>query len=190
MTAMRLPDGKWDNFTTLADGDTALSFGILKSANVPPYSIDDPNDPTGTKTITITNGKRYYSDVAYAIDVTPTTGAGSTDITISYAEGSNPNDNGGSGHGLGYKTVVTLHKVEGIAESPLSYGLNGMLMARMFTGGMSISPSALGSGYFRMYVGVANGGAGSTEPTETEVFSPGDKAGPYTGSLTITATAV
>jgi hypothetical protein len=134
-----------------------------------------------------TTNQIFMPEHYFAISAGPANGGGNTDVTVSYAEGSNPNAvAGGSGHGLGWKTSATFVKVEGATETPLSsHGPKKLLKS---LSSERITSTELGSGVFRMYVGVVTNPTAPGEPAGAEVISGADKTGSYTGSLVVSAT--
>lgn len=129
----------------------------------------------------------FIPDHYFAIGVGPANGAGSTDVTLSYTEGANPNNaTGGSGHGLGWKTVATFVKLAGTTETPLtSHGPKKLLKS---LSGEHITAAELGTGSLRIYLGIETNPTAAGEPAGAEVISAADKTGSYTGSLVISAT--
>ena len=129
----------------------------------------------------------YMPDHYFAVNAGPIAGAGSTDVTVSYTEGANPNTGaGGSGHGLGWKSVATFARVNGTTETNLvAHGPKKLLKD---LSGEHITPAELGTGTFRMYLGIELNPTATGEPANAEVFSAADRVGSYTGSLVVTAT--
>jgi hypothetical protein len=168
--------GNWS-----ADPVAALNFGNLNST---PVEYQDQNGKT-------VHGINYTSDHYFVINAATTVGAGPTDISLSYSEVKNPNAVSSSGrNGLGYKVVATLIKATGITEPFLTgHGIvNGKILLSDLNN-RSIDKGDLGTGTFRMYLGLVNN-PGVDSPSTGEVFSGVDKPGEYTGTLTITATQV
>jgi hypothetical protein len=124
----------------------------------------------------------------FAIDVGPAGGGGSTDVTVTYTEGANPNaTTGGSGHGLGWKAEGTFVKIAGGTETPLtSHGPKKLL--KSLIGGEHVTLTELSGGTFRMYIGIVTNPTAAGEPAGAEVISAADKTGSYTGSLVVSAT--
>jgi hypothetical protein len=123
----------------------------------------------------------------FAISAGPANGGGSTDVTVSYTEGANPNNvSGGSGHGLGWKTTGTFVKISGTSETTLA--AHGKKLLKDITGGEHVTTTELGTGSFRLYVGIETNPTAAGEPAGAEVISAADKTGSYTGSLVISAT--
>ncbi len=121
----------------------------------------------------------------FAIDVGPGGGPGSTDVTVSYTEGLNPN---APGHGLGWKTTATFMKVAGGVETPIAaHGPKKMLKD---LSSEHVTTAELGSGILRLYVGVVTKDptAAIPDPAASEVITNADKTGTYDGSLVISAT--
>ena len=127
----------------------------------------------------------WLPDHYFAVDVAPGTGAGSTDVTLSYTEGANPNN---PGHGLGWKSTATFMKVAGSTETALSgHGPKKMLKD---LSGEHVLPSVVSGGFLRVDLGVVSKdpSAAIPDPSASEVFTNADHAGAYDGSLVITAT--
>ena len=117
----------------------------------------------------------------FAIDIGPSGGPGTTDVTVTYTEGTNPNT---PGHGLGWKSIATFAKITG-ATTEVALPAHPKKMLKDLAG-EHILASELGTSPLRIYLGIATGGTG--EPTGVEVISNSDKAGAYNGSLVISAT--
>ncbi len=119
----------------------------------------------------------------FALDISATGGAGSTDATFKYTEGANPN---APAHGLGWKSAATFVRVNGTIETPLTgHGTNGKKLLKDVLS-EHIIPTELVGGRLRAYLGVNTGDA--TTPATGEVFSNADRAGTYAGTLLISAT--
>lgn len=134
----------------------------------------------------------YLSNHYFAISAGPAGGAGSTSVSLSYAEGANPNNvAGGSTFGLGWKTVGTFMKVVGSTETPLSGhgGSSGKKMLKDVTA-ETVTTAELGTGTFKLYVGIQTNPSALGEPAGSQVFSAVDKPGIYSGSLVVSATVV
>ncbi|MBF0490835.1 MAG: hypothetical protein HQL15_09545 [Candidatus Omnitrophica bacterium] len=133
----------------------------------------------------------YLPDHYFAINVGAAGGsAASTVVTLSYTEGSNPNNvAGGSTFGLGWKTVGTFAKELGTTETILTgHGTNGKKLIKDLSG-ETVTAAELGSGTFRLYLGiVTDNSAGAPVPPGAQTFSNSDKPGSYTGSLLVSAT--
>ncbi len=128
----------------------------------------------------------WLPDHFYSVDVTPG-GAGSTDVTLAYTEGANPNT---PGHGLGWKSTATFMKVVGSTETALTtHGPKKMLKDLTAE---HVTPAQLGTGFLRVYLGIVtkDPAAVPLDPATSEVFTNADKPGSYDGSLVITATIV
>ena len=92
---------------------------------------------------------------------------------------------------LGWKTVATFKKLANGAESILASHGNtsgNKLLKDLPAPGEHIATTDLGTGTFRLYVGLETNPSDATQPTGSQVFSGGDKPGLYTGNLTISAT--
>lgn len=120
----------------------------------------------------------------FAIDISASGGAGSTDATFTYTEGTNPNS---PGNGLGWKSSATFVRVNGTTETPLAHGTSGKMLLKDLSG-EHITPAELQGGRLRTYLGINTGDA--TTPATGEVFSNADGAGNYTGTLLISVTPV
>ncbi|MCK5601481.1 hypothetical protein KAR91_06425 [Candidatus Pacearchaeota archaeon] len=136
----------------------------------------------------------WLPDHYYAIDVGVSGGAGSTDITVQYTEGSSPSEQP-SDNTLGYKTTASFFSVTGGPapadqdQTPLSTSAGAEALLIDLIGGVSITPTMLDGGFFRAYVGIYAGDDATTFP-EGKPFTNSDVPSPpaYTGTLTITAT--
>ena len=129
----------------------------------------------------------YMPNHYFAVNAGPIAGAGSTDVTITYTEGANPNNfSGGSGHGLGWKSTAAFARVSGTTETPLAS--HGPIKLLKDLNGEHITPAELGTGTFRMYLGIELNPLAAGQPAGAEVFSAADRTGAYSGSLVVTAT--
>ena len=123
----------------------------------------------------------YLPGHYFAIDVGSAGGAGIPDVTVTYTEGTNPNN---PGHGLGWKTTATFVKVVGTTETQLaSHGPKKLLK--------DLSNEQIGfievvGGFLRIYVGIIPGG--TNVPAGGEPFTNSDNPGTYEGTLFISAT--
>ncbi|MBF0489548.1 MAG: hypothetical protein HQL15_02885 [Candidatus Omnitrophica bacterium] len=132
----------------------------------------------------------YTADHYFAINVGAAGGsAASTVVTLSYTEGANPNNvAGGSTFGLGWKTVGTFAKEFGATETSLTaHGTNGKKLLKDLSG-ETVTAAELGSGTFRLYLGLETNPLAVGEPAGAQTFTNSDKPGSYTGSLVISAT--
>lgn len=129
----------------------------------------------------------FIPDHYFAIGVGPANGAGSTDVTVSYTEGANPNNvSGGSGHGLGWKTVATFVKLSGTTETMLTAHGPKKLLKDLAS--EHVTSAELGTATLRLYLGIETNPTAVGEPAGAEVISAADRTGSYTGSLVISAT--
>ena len=130
----------------------------------------------------------FLPDHFFAIDVGITGGAGSTDVTVTYAEGSKPN---GQTNGLGFKSTATFVKITGPennqVETPLaSHGPKKLL--KNLAGGEQFTGAELFGGFLRVFVGIFPGDDQTILNQGGEPFTNADIPGNYDGTLTITAT--
>ena len=130
-----------------------------------------------------TKNKIYAPNYSYAADFAAAAGgSGTPSLTFSYSEGTNPN---GSSNGFGTKSQAIFAKEV--------YSASGSIETKVGT------PSTLGSissvslptadftgGWARVYLGVCTGA--STDATGCSPFTAADKAGQYSGTLTVTTT--
>jgi hypothetical protein len=179
------------DFTISADLDPATGVSITASSVNATTKVFTP---VGTALdfnplIFNTTSKIWLPDHYFAIDVGTTGGGGSTDTTVTYEEGSNPNSTS-TGHGLGWKSTATFMKVVGSTETGLSgHGPKKMLKD---LSGERILPAEVAGGYLRIYVGVVSKDPKATflDPDASEPFTNVDMHGTYNGTLRVTATAV
>ncbi|MBF0485667.1 MAG: hypothetical protein HQL16_04030 [Candidatus Omnitrophica bacterium] len=137
-------------------------------------------------TFNTTNGI-FLPDHFFAIDAASSGTTGAPTVTMTYVEGTNPN---GTGHGLGWKTSASFWKVTGSGTATTETGLTlGRKMLKDLAG-TTVAPTDITGGWLRMYVGINTGDSTAVPPftTDMEVFSNADKAGTYTGTLSVTAT--
>jgi hypothetical protein len=171
-------DGKSiDNWADKAPKST-MDFGTLSLLKIPKVGGED---------------QIFLSDHFYSIDIGYTYAPGTpiTQVTVNYNDVSAP-----QAHGLGYKTTATFvkkfilpdgsEKGEAI-PGDLMPGLGKMLLKDVSEG---ILLSDISPGWLRIYVGLVtkDPSADLPEPPLAEVFSPGDVAGSYTGTLVISST--
>ncbi len=133
----------------------------------------------------------WLPDHWFAIDVGSTGGAASTtSVTVTYKDTSFLN--GTTGHNLGWKSTLTFMTVTGSGETAITaHGTGGkMLLKDIPTAGENVTNAQIGAGYLRMYLGIVTKDSTALipDPAAGEVFTNGDKPGPYTGTLTISAT--
>lgn len=132
----------------------------------------------------------YLPDHYFVIDC-GATGAG-LNVVMTYAEGNNPNAAGGL-HGLGWKTTATMFKVTlaGTTETETVIAGHGDTNGKKLLKDVNdtITPAQTNGGWFRAYVGV-NFNGDAKQVANAEMFTNTDAAGAYSGTLTVTATAV
>lgn len=124
----------------------------------------------------------------FAVDVGVTGGAGSVDVTVTYAEGAKPV---GQAHGLGFKTTATFVKVTGPQNNQTETELAAhgpKKLLKDIAGGEHITGPELLGGFLRVFVGIFPGDDQSIIGAGGETFTNADKPGDYDGTLTITAT--
>lgn len=129
----------------------------------------------------------WFPDHYFAIDVAAT-GAGNTDVTVTYTEGANPNS-ATTGHGLGWKSTATFMKVAGPTETLLSAHGKKLLKS---VSGEHILPAETSGASLRIYLGIVTKDPNATvaDPADAELFTNSDRPGIYDGTLVITATAI
>jgi len=136
----------------------------------------------------------YLPDHFYVID-SSVTGASMT-VSMVYAEGAIPN--GASGHNLGWKTAATFKKVvinpTTLKEEELNISGHGdangkKLLKDMIATPESFTTAQTAGGWLRTYIGI-NYRYDPTLVTGGEFFTNADAGGTYSGTLTVTATAV
>ncbi len=117
----------------------------------------------------------------FAIDAANNGTAAGLVVKLNYAEGTNPN---GAGHGLGYKVAATLLKLvySSTGTTVTSLGVKAL----KDTNGITVGSTTVAGTWFRVQLGVVTNTDDGV--ANTEVFTSTDKAGTYTGTLTVTAT--
>ena len=180
-----------------ATGASITVFKVVKSGTAPNFTYVFTPWTHGTDLGFSTDAAMIYhteNDINiwlpqyyFALDVAPTGGTGNPTVSVSYAQGNNPN--GASGHGLDYKGSISFSKVTGQtgsqSESVLFYPVRFGMVASAVG---NIVPTNLGitDGFLRIYIGIGDGSmTGGNSP---EVFTNSDMPGTYTGVLTITLT--
>ncbi len=119
----------------------------------------------------------------FAIDVA-NSGAGSPNVTVTYAEGSKP---GTQTKGLGYKATATFKKVVYVSATvkPTESDITGhTAKALKDVVNENVTSAQTAGGWLRLYVGLSTGEVGKPG----EPFTNADQPGVYTGTVTVTAT--
>jgi hypothetical protein len=130
----------------------------------------------------------WLPDHYFAIDVGVTGGAGSTDVTVTYTEGSKPI---GQTNGLGFKSTATFVKITGPENNQLETELAAhgpKQLLKDLAGGEQLTGAELSGGFLRVYVGIFPGDDQDILNAGGEPFTNADVPGDYDGTLTITAT--
>jgi hypothetical protein len=131
----------------------------------------------------------YFANDYFSIDVAPTGAAPDYQTTVTYTEGSNPNQ---PRNGLGAKATLTFLKATGqgqdTVETPLSsHGPKRLLRS---LNGETILSRETSPGWLRCYLGLVtmDPNALIPDPVGAEPFNVGDRPGEFSGTLTITST--
>ena len=131
----------------------------------------------------------FFPDHYFAIDVGASGGAGNPNVTVSYTEGAKPV---GQVNGLGFKTQATFVKITGgpAPEDQVETALaaHPKQPLKELIGGEIVSASEIAGGFLRLYVGVISGDDAAVTALGGEPFTLADRPGPYTGTLTVSAT--
>lgn len=156
-------------------------------------------NPMTLQTFTV-SGRTFSSFLPnhfFAIDMAYTFSTGSpiTQIQFHYTDGTPP---AGQAHGLGWKATATFVKKRldangnEVTETIADRVGPGKILLKD-AGTVSFTLSSLSGGWLRVYVGMVtkDPALGTTDienapGTQAEVFSPGDVAGSYTGTVSIT----
>jgi len=133
-----------------------------------------------------TSKHMFMPSHAFAIDFTPTAGAGNQDVSVAYTEGSNPS---GASDGLGARATATFAKemagtVSGTTTETLLTA-HGPRKRLIDVDGERISHTELAGGFLRIYVRMWTGDA--SDPSNGKPFTAADQPGNYTGSLVVTS---
>jgi len=155
-------------FTLIGTGDQTMDFGTMTF-----------DEGTGT----------FLPPHIYAVDVGPVDVAGDPaaglvgTVTVGFAEDPHPN---GTGKGLGLKSTLTYVEVTGAPGAQTETVFNRKLLNNV----VSALPADFNAGFLRLYVGIYTGEVFTTFPVSTdgEPFLTTDAPGPYTGTLTLSAT--
>ncbi len=148
-------------------------------------SISATTLPFGTLAFNNTLGI-YVPTNYFAIDIGTTGGAGTPIVNVTYAEGTNPNND--ANNGLGTKTTATF-VTEAISGSSTVETLSTLGKKRLVdltgtTGQLSTIPSG---SWERVYVGIWTGSTTApADPSNGKPFTNTDAGGTYTGTLTFT----
>lgn len=141
--------------------------------------------PFGTLTFNSTLGIYLPADY-YAIDIGTTGGAGTPIVNITYAEGTNPNNPGGTTDGLGTKTTATFDVDTTTSDVVSALGKKRLIDLTGTAGELPAGDIPVGD-WERVYIGVWSGSTTApADPSNGKPFSNTDVAGTYTGTLTFT----
>ena len=159
--------------TTFTPWTNNLDLGTLKL-------VDVATPPAPPQFVFLTN------DVFYVIDV-GINGVGQPDIDLSYTDIANPNGSPGDGTGLEiHGTVAWAHVTTGTPD--VVVGIDGLSLGETNGITQEIQEEDLSTGdFFRLIVGTATGDPALNEGAATP-FTQADAIGPYSGTLTVTAT--
>ncbi|MBU0467441.1 MAG: hypothetical protein KKD07_10520 [Candidatus Omnitrophica bacterium] len=125
----------------------------------------------------------FLSDFYYAIDVGVGDGVGAVgSVTTTYTVGSSP-----QAIGLEKKATATFVKAV-TSGSETNIGLGKVLLSSLIGGGSTVNYTAWSGGWFRVYVGIYDGGDATLNADGGQPFTGADVVGPYTGTLTLSAT--
>jgi hypothetical protein len=138
----------------------------------------------------------FLPDHFYSIDMAYTYGTGAAITQMSFAFTATEPAGQPVGHGLGVKATASFvrKRIDPVTGSEATEAatdrINKVLLRDVSTVGVQLTD--LNGGWLRVYVGVVTKDpglpVGDIEKTATaEVFSPGDIAGAYTGTLTISS---
>ncbi len=143
--------------------------------------------------------KAFLPDHFFSIDMGYIYGDASseiTQITISFAEGNNPNGSSGK-HGIGWKSSAVFAKktIDVTGNENLDVivpsGTRSLLKTLATTPKVFTILTDIPEGWLRAYIGIATKDPADAStipwPSDAEVFHPGDTPGKYTGTLTITS---
>ncbi len=149
-----------------------------------PGTVWTPEDTTlGFGNLTYDLGLGIWkTSQGFAIDVTNSGTLPGLVVKLNYAEGANPN---GAGHGLGYKVAATLQKLVYVDATTTTITDLGTRALRD-TNGITVGSTTIPGVWFRVQLGIVTKTDDGID--NTEVFTSSDKAGTYTGTLTVTAT--
>jgi hypothetical protein len=134
-----------------------------------------------------TTTNTYTASNYFTLDVAVTGGSGSPDTTVTYAEGSNPNNS--ATNGLGSRSSIKFMKeVYTSSSTPSTETSEGYTTLYAQEGaGTHIPYTTVSPGWLRLYVGLCTGNT-STDPANCKAFTATDVSGTYSGTLTISAT--
>lgn len=189
--------------TKTVDYDLSVFIPTATSVNIVAVEVDSASNSFGTTPVTAFNfnpmtfitensANVWLPDHYYAIDVGVTGGAGSTNITVSYTEGSSPSGQP-TNNTLGYKTTAAFFTITGgpapadQVTTPITTSVGSKALLIDLIGGVAVTPTMLDGGFFRGLVGVYPGDDATNLP-EGKAFINTDVPGSYTGTVTITAT--
>ena len=135
-----------------------------------------------------TTNNIYLPNHYYALDFGVLGGAGATDVTLTYNEGSNPN---GTTNGLGVKSTATFIKevVGATSTTETALTAHGPKKRLIDLSGEHVAYTELTGGFLRIYLGIVTKDPQATypDPANSQPFTNGDAPGVYTGSLVVTA---
>lgn len=189
------------------DFDLSVTFGESTGINILTFSVTNGSISNSSSSILSFSDLGYFvitdpvtnvvsggwrSNQSFILDIVPTGGSVSpADITVHYAEMSNPNIVT-NGHGLGWKSTITFMTVRDGIETPIAAhgGTGKMLLKDISDTGEAVTAAETANGVLRIHVAMVaqDPSASIPDPAQGELFTTTDQPGEYTGSLTISAT--
>ncbi len=144
--------------------------------------------PFGTLVFNTANNI-YEPTNYYTVGIGTTGGAGTPTVSVTYTEGTNPNNPGTSTNGLGTKATATFITVASNgAQTVSSLGKKRLIDLTGTAGAMGTPPAGSSE---QVDVGIWTGSTTApADPSNGTPFSNTDVAGTYTGTLTFTATSL
>jgi hypothetical protein len=150
-------------------------------------------DPMTTQTFTVgsVTSTAFLPNHYFAIDIAGTGGAGTPSTVVTYADVSSPFGSTAD-QKLGNRGTVSFKSVKYISPTntpEFSIPAHPIKLLKNVVGESITSAQVIAAGgtWLRLYVGLNDGNPAGTFPSGIP-FSPSDPAGPYTGTLQITAT--
>jgi len=124
----------------------------------------------------------FLSDFYYAIDVGVGDGVGAVaSVTTSYTVGGAP-------QAIGLEKKATATFVKAVSSgSEANIGPGKVLLSSLIAGS-TVNSTAWSGGWFRVYVGIYDGGDATLNADGGVPFTGADAVGQYTGTLTLSAT--
>ncbi|MBF0484323.1 MAG: hypothetical protein HQL25_06415 [Candidatus Omnitrophica bacterium] len=173
--------------TAFVPNITRLDIGAYTMAKNAPQTFNEINATQELNFGTLvyqTDSEIYLPDKFFVVDVNIASGTSGVATTVQYTEGTAP---AGQVKTLGYKGKINFAKVKNGVEFAIPG--HAIKYFNEIKSGDTIN-IAQGDGFLRLYIGIIDGSeTADLIPRGAETFKSYDKAGTYTGTITVTAVA-